>query len=339
MHTFLDVQRKLLPDLLEIMQKRYRILQYIQLMQPIGRRSLATSLKISERVLRAEVQFLKGQNLIVIHSLGMSVTADGILVLRELEDMIREYTGLKELEEKLRQKLNLNDVVVVLGDSDKSSWVKKEMGKACVERIYERLLEKNIIAVTGGTSIAAVAEMMTPSPNKQELLFVPARGGLDENVANQANMICATMAEKAMVNYRLLYVPDQVSHEAYQSIIDEPSIKEVLHLIKSSSMVIHGIGDAKTMALRRRTAPHDMEKIEQGHAVAEAFGYYFNQNGEIVHKVQTIGLQLADLKNIDCVIAVAGGTSKAKAIEAYFKQANNTLLITDEGAAKQLLQG
>lgn len=338
MESLLDFQRKLLPDLLDIMQKRYHVLQCIKLLEPIGRRSLATNLEMSERVLRAEVQFLKNQNLITIKSSGMYVTGDGITLLLQLEEMMRELMGLKELERKLKQILHLDDVVVVLGDSDQSTWVKQEMGRACVKKVKERLLDKNIIAVTGGTTLAAVAEMMTPNVKNQEVLFVPARGGLGESVTNQANMVCATMAEKANVHYRLLHVPDVVSPEVYESIIEERTIKEVLELIQSSSMAIHGIGEAMVMAERRKSAPEVLQKIKREHAVAEAFGYYFNQKGEVVHKVHTVGLQLDDLEQMDCVIAVAGGASKAKAIEAYFKQAKNTLLVTDEGAAKELLK-
>lgn len=75
-------------------------------------------------------------------------------------------------------------------------------------------------------------------------------------------------------------------------------------------------------------------------AVGEAFGYYFNELGDIVHKVSTIGIQLSDLARIPDIIAVAGGASKAKAIRAYMKQAPaSTILITDEGAARKLLKG
>lgn len=68
--------------------------------------------------------------------------------------------------------------------------------------MYEkRFSGKNIVAVTGGTTIEAVAEMMTPDSKNRELLFVPARGGLGEDVKNQANTICAHMAEKASGTY------------------------------------------------------------------------------------------------------------------------------------------
>ncbi|MGG3842047.1 sugar-binding transcriptional regulator [Anoxybacillus kestanbolensis] len=338
MRQWIDVQRKLLPDLLAIMQKRYEILQHIRLMQPIGRRTLSLNLGISERVLRSEVQFLKEQNLLDITAAGMSVTSEGNDVLMQLEDMMREVLGLKELERKIKKRLPVEDVIVVAGDSDQSPWVKREMGRACVSRIKDALTENAIVAVTGGTTLAAVAEMMTPDTKYRNVLFVPARGGLGEDVTNQANTICARMAEKAMGHYRLLHVPDQLSNETYQSIIEEPAIKEVLELIKSSTIVIHGIGDAKTMAERRKTPPEDMKKIEQNEAVAEAFGYYFNQHGEVVHKVNTVGIQLEDVRHVPCVIAVAGGASKAKAIQAYIKQAHQCILITDESAAKQLVR-
>ena len=39
--------------------------------------------------------------------------------------------------------------------------------------------------------------------------------------------------------------------------IKDPEIHEVLPLIKSANMVLHGIGDAITMAERRKTIPED----------------------------------------------------------------------------------
>lgn len=337
MQSLIEAQKKLLPNLLEVMQKRYRILHYISLMQPVGRRVLSNSLGISERVLRSEVQFLKEQNLLIISSVGMSLTQEGKELLHALEDVMRELLGLKDLETKLMEKLHIEGVIVVAGDSDLSPWVKKEMGRACVTCMKERLTNGDIVAVTGGTTLAAVAEMMTPDTKLNNILFVPARGGLGEDVKNQANTICAKMAEKALGNYRLLHVPDHLSLEAYESLIEEPMVKEVLELIKSCRMVVHGIGDAITMAERRKTSKEDMEKIKARHAVAEAFGYYFNEAGEVVHKVKTVGIQLEDLPRVEHVIAVAGGSSKAKAIQAYMKRAPHSILITDEGAAKALL--
>jgi central glycolytic genes regulator len=340
MQSFIDIQKRLLPDLLQVLQKRYSILRYIGFMQPVGRRSLAVSLGYTERVLRGEVDFLREQNLIYTNIVGMSLTPEGKNLLEDLEGFMRELKGIDVMELELKHKLGIKKVIIVPGDSDKSPMVKGELGKACAVCMKKLLNGKNIIAVTGGSTMAAVAERLSPELTQKELLFVPARGGVGEDVQNQANTICSIMSRNTQSKHRVFYVPDQVSTDIYESLIKEPDIHEVLKLIKSASMVLHGIGDAITMAERRKTNPEILSKLESSEAVGEAFGYYFNEQGEIVHKVLTIGLQLEDLVSIPNVIAVAGGSSKAKAIKAYLKQAPaSTILITDEGAARKLLKG
>ncbi len=339
MRSLLSLQQKLLPDMLEVMNKRYRVLRQLRLMQPIGRRSLANSLDITERVLRSEVTFLKDQGLLHMSVQGMHLTEEGEQLLLELEPIMNEVSGLDNLEKRLKDKLGIPEVFIVPGDSDDIPWVKKEMGRAAVGRLKKFQLRDRVIAVTGGTTLAGVADMMIPSSDMEGTLFVPARGGLGEQVENQANTICAKMARKAHTDYRLLHVPDQLSEEAYQSLIEEPGVKDILEIIKSAGIVVHGIGEARTMAQRRKSTLEVVGKIEREHAVAEAFGYYFNQLGEVVHKVKTIGLQLEDLERSELVIAVAGGRSKANAIEAYLKTGIQSILVTDEGAAKALLEG
>ncbi|NEU30154.1 hypothetical protein GN156_05085 [bacterium LRH843] len=337
MQLLLDIQKKLLPDLLDVMVKRYRILRNIKLMQPIGRRSLSANLQLSERVLRGEVTFLKDQGLVQFATAGMSVTEEGEQLFEQLEGVMKELQGLSELEMKLEQFLGVNQVIVVAGDSDDDEWVKKEMGRACIHELKSRINPKDVVAVMGGTTLAAVAEMMTPDPVMREVVFVPARGGLGEKVENQANTISAEFARRANAEYRLLHVPDQISEEAYSSLVLEPSVKDILELIKSASTVIHGIGEANMMAHRRDSADAFIVKLEREEAVAEAFGYYFNRSGKPIHKQRTIGLQLDDLGEHKSVISVAGGKSKAEAIAAYMEYRPSDVLITDEAAARSLL--
>lgn len=340
MQSFIDIQKKLLPDLLQVLQKRYSILRNIGFMQPVGRRSLAVSLGFTERILRSEVEFLKDQNLIYTNNVGMSLTSEGKNLLEVLEGLMRELKGIDVMELELKHRLGIKKAIIVPGNSDESPMVKSELGKACATSMKMLLGGKNIIAVTGGSTMATVAEELSPELGNKEILFVPARGGIGEDVQNQANTVSSIMSKNTHSKHRVFYVPDQVSPEIYESLLKEPDIHEVIQLIQSASMVLHGIGDAITMAKRRKTPPEEMNKIEGGKAVSEAFGYYFNEEGEIVHKALTIGLQLNDLARIPNVIAVAGGSSKAKAIKSYMKQApSSTILITDEGAARMLLKG
>ncbi|WP_041087642.1 sugar-binding transcriptional regulator [Jeotgalibacillus soli] len=341
MPTLIDIQKRLVPNLLDDMQQKYQILRSIRFLQPVGRRGLAQSLGMTERVLRAEVDFLKTQDLIRVHSSGMSLTEEGLEILLPLEGMMNEISGINVMEKSVKDLLQIKDVIIVPGNSDDSPWVKEELGRAAIQSMKKRVTDHTIIAVTGGTTMSSAARMLTPDFAGRDILFVPARGGIGEDVHNQANTICATMAQRSGAKHRVLYVPDQVSREVYDSIMKEPGIKEVMALITSANIVLHSIGDAAAMAKRRNTSEEDMEKILAGEAVGEAFGYYFNVNGKIVHKVKTVGLQLKDLASIPNIYAVAGGSSKANAIQAYFKGApqSSSILITDEGAAKELLKG
>lgn len=340
MKSIIEVQKRIIPDLLQVMMKRYHILRYIRLMQPVGRRSLSQTLDMTERVLRSETQFLKEQNLLNITSSGMTLTEEAYRILDKLDEIVRNIAGFPQLEKQLAESLQVDRCIVVMGDSEQSEWDKSELARACINSMKKVLKDKNIIAVTGGTTIAAIANHLTPEFGKKDLLFVPARGGIGADLKHQANMICSKMAERTGGNHMVLYVPDQVSAETYQTFIHEPSIREVLAKIESADCLLHGIGDALTMAERRETSAETMEKLTEGNAVAEAFGYYFNEAGEVVHKITTIGIQLENLPKIPHIYAVAGGKSKAKAIKAYMKVApKNTILVTDEAAALEIIKG
>lgn len=338
MRELIELQKKLFPDVLDVMQRRYSILSTIDILHPIGRRGLSENTTLTERAVRSEVEFLQSKGFIEVTSKGMYLSKEGKVILERLAIFMREIMGLSVLEQQIKDKLNIDHVIVVSGDSDQNDWVKQEMGKECVSKIQSIIPSSCTFAVTGGTTIAALAEVMTPFQKDGDYLFVPARGGIGEKVENQANSIVAEMARKTKGAYRLLYIPDHLSESAYQSMVKEPSIKEVLNQIKSADIVLHGVGDALTMAKRRNSPEHIISKLKKNKAASEAFGYYFNQKGEVVHKIKTVGIQLEDLSSMKYVITLAGGKSKGQAILSYFKEGKSNVLITDEGAAEEILR-
>src|SRR5699024_7971676 len=135
----------------------------------------------------------------------------------------------------------------------------------------------------------------TPFEKDGDYLFVPAGGRIGEKGENQANCVVAELARKTKGAYRLRYIPDHLSESADKSMVKEPSSNEVLNQIKSADSVLHGVGDALTMAKRRSSPEHIRSKLKKNKAASEAFGYYFNQKGEVVHKIRTVGIQLEDL--------------------------------------------
>jgi len=51
-----------------------------------------------------------------------------------------------------------------------------------------------------------------------------------------------------------------------------------------------------------------------------------------------VGMRLEDIAQIECIIAVAGGASKAAAMDAIMRSGHNHALVTDESAALELIR-
>lgn len=338
MRRIVNIQKQLLPDLVDVMKKRYGILQHIMINGPVGRRLLAASMNMTERVLRGEVDVLKRQGLIEARSSGMRITEVGKNLLSEIYPFMKDLFGLTELEERIREHYSLEQVKIVPGDCDRSDYVKKELGLAGASALRKAVEREEIIAVTGGSTMAEVALHLSSSPYLKKSLFVPARGGLGESVEFQANTIASTMAKKVGGQYRLLHVPDHLGKEAYQTLIQEPNIREIVSVIRKSRIVVHGIGDALVMARRRKSDSATQQSLKEAGALAEAFGYYFDHSGSVVHKMQTVGLRLEDLQQLQTVVAVAGGKSKGEAIASIMKHGHEHVLITDEAAALEIVK-
>ncbi len=342
MNEELKLISEIVPDVLETLQNRYNVLRNVYWMAPVGRRTLALRMGITERVLRTETDFLKNLQLLETSKSGMTLTKHGEEVYHGLEELMDKLQGNQQKEKQLEAYFNIRKCIVVAGDSDKDEKVLKSFGQAVTEILLAQLPNgENIIAVMGGTTMAAVAANMTTIETSQRHnVFVPARGGIGESVNIQANSVSAKMAQKTGGAYRALYVPEQVSPETYNSLLQEPSVQRVLELIQRANCVVHGIGKALHMAARRGMTAEQLAMLKKQNAVAESFGYFFDNDGNVVYKIPRIGLQLKDLQAVSCIVAVAGGKSKAKAIHSYMKNApSNTCLITDEGAINEILRG
>ena len=265
------------PDMLDVLQERFQILRNIYWMQPIGRRSLSETMGITERVLRTETDVLKQLNLIEPSKSGMTLTERGLEVYQGLELVMNQLLGMHQIEKEMTQYFGIQRCIVVAGDSDIQKKVLSDFGDVLTNTLNLLLPNgENTIAVMGGTTMAMVAENMgSLETEKRHNLFVPARGGIGEAVSVQANSISAVMANKTGGNYRALYVPEQLSRETYNSLLQEPSIQEVLTLISHANCVVHSIGRALHMAARRKMSDDEMVMLKQKNAVAESFGYFF----------------------------------------------------------------
>ncbi|MFJ5791062.1 sugar-binding transcriptional regulator [Lysinibacillus sp. NPDC093197] len=339
MLTVPEAQQRLLPEMNPLLQSRYRILQSVQLMQPIGRRTLAESLKMTEREIRKETDILRDQGLLDSQKSGMVCTSDGELVIEQLRALVYEWSGLTQLGKALENHLGLQHVLVVPGDYNDDETVLTLLGKEAAQQFLSTIANEQVVAVTGGKSVASLAQFLQPVDGQHNVTFVAARGGIGHEMQMQANTLVATFAMQMEAQYRTLFLPEHLSEQAYQAMLMEPMVTEIMAYYDSADCVIHGIGSAEEMAIRRNSSVEDLRILEEKGAVSEAFGYYFNAEGEIVHRIRTIGIQLEQVEKCKHIIAVAAGKQKVNAMLSYFKVApKQTIFITDEAAAKAIAE-
>ncbi len=337
MEYLFKIQNKIVPEVLDYAERRFHIISRLNESGPLGRRSLAEKLDMSERLIRNELEFLADRGLVEITRAGARLTESGHSFLREFERYIKELKDFSRLESDLSSYLGLEDVIIVPCDLQHSSLL-RELGRSAARYIHGLLEPGDILAVTGGYTMAEVASMMTC---KEELAgkveVVPGRGGLGEVVEIQANTIAAEIANKIGAEYHLLQVPDNLKEENIAAIKGEPSIQRTLEVLNDSTILLHGIGEAAEMASRRGRSEEEIQKLVEKGAIGESFGFYFDAEGNIVHSTPSIGVRLEDVKEIDRVVAVAGGEDKVRAIPAVVSPEYQDVLITDEETARLII--
>ena len=338
MKNLLKIQQKLIPEVVEIMTKRYLVLREISLNGPIGRRALATKLQNSERVVRTETELLKQQGLIDVDLKGMTITEEGRELLRDLKDVMSDAMGLNELQEEVRQHLGIKKVVLIPGSYDNNHSLLKDISKQAAKYFLHVIKEDDIVSIAGGSTMLEFAKSIKSDKKYNSVTVVPARGSVGLDVETQSNNVVAEVSKNIHANYKLLNVPDQLCEESIKTLTQEPEIKNTLELIKNSNVLVFSIGRADEMVKRRKLSDEKAKDIMNKKAVGEAFGHYFNKKGEIVYKLNTVGIDVESLKNKRENIAVFAGRKKAEAFIPISKINKNIVLITDEESAKEILK-
>lgn len=337
MDQLFHLMERFAPEALEIMETRYQILRQVLYNQPVGRRQIGKVLGYPERTIRGEVETLKIRGAIYTTPAGICLTSVGQEMLREVDEYIPFLFNTQTLAKKIKNMFRVDEVIVVPGDSYQDILAKKDLGAAAAHYLVKLLQPRYTLAVTGGTTLAEMASAISNGDDHNDVMVVPARGGLGEEMELQAGAIAAKIAKAIGAQYRLLHIPDNLEEGTAEILKQDMHVRQLVDIIKASNILVHGIGPAIEMANRRGLTGEEKNYLVKRSAVGEALRYYFDKEGNIVYEVPGIGLELEDLKNIPIVMAVAGGSNKGPAIRAVLQNGQVSVLITDEAAAEKII--
>ncbi len=331
MNAVLSMFRRLVPEMVDTARTRFEMLEAVALMAPVGRRALAVHLDLPERTVRGEAERMKELGLIRFAPDGMHLSDEGNEVLGELRSRM-DLLFAEPLADRIRQETGIVSVMVVAGDSAVDDVCRRALYRKAVQYLTTVLRDGMTLAVVGGSTMAGVAaQTQTDGQGLPNLLVVPARGGLGEEMEIQANTVAARLAQGFRARHRLLHWPDDMPAEAVPA--GDSRLTQWLGSVRSADVLLFGVGRADQMVRRRNLPPDIAARLRAGGAAAEALGYYFDRQGGVVYAASGLGLALNQFMAIRRRILVAGGAEKAEAVLAVARGCRPTAIILDEAAA------
>ena len=334
---FLALLQRLGPDLAAQMTLRTLVLERIAAWEPIGRRQLAARLELPEREIRSVASFLREEGFLNLDAAGMTLTEKAQSLLPSAREFSRAMRGIANMEARLSATLNIDRVCIAAGDYDEDPRVLQDVGRMAAQRVRVLLQNGTTLAVTGGSTMAEVAKYIQ-SPLPLDVMVVPARGGMGRTVETQANTLAAEIARNVGGHHRLMHLPDHLDAAAMQEMLKLPEVKETLALLQGADVILHGIGRADDMARSREMPLLTYRELLEKGAVAESLGSYYDAEGWPICSVSSVGVELTHVPAGCQMVAVAAGRRKGQAILAVLRSHRHAVLVTDEGAAEEMLR-
>jgi central glycolytic genes regulator len=326
----------LVPELLGTAENRYEILRQISALEPVGRHLLAVATRLPEADIRRHLTVMKEQGLIESAPKGICLSRKGESLLASFSDVLYRDPKLNQMGRQLGKILSMKQVIVVSGDSTTSVEVKKKMAEEMAFALAHRLRDGNIVAVGGGRIMSLMADALPEL--HMDVTVVPARGGFGAEIEYQANMIASKVAKKVHGSYRMLHIPDGISPGLIQRLRSEsPDTAQVESLIHRADILAVSIGTSRDMAAVHGLPVEVKDRLHREGAVGETLGLYADEKGNVILRMYNIGISPDDIQSVPHVLIAAGGSKKARAILAMARAGVRGILITDEGAAREII--
>jgi len=255
-----------------------------------------------------------------------------------------------DLESKLENKYDLNEVIIVevnREDSDQSKkHIKSQLGTAAANHLVRTITEGDVIGVTWGTTLQAMADKMIPVQT-ENVHIVQMLGGFGPPEAKTHAMdISKRLSQSLNSRLTLLQSPGIVdSPEIRQVLITDRRVKNALNLFSRIKKAYVGIGAISTNRVLHKENAEISSEIQQKILNSDAVGdiglNFFDREGKSIKtgfQDRFIGMTLEQLKNIKTVVGIAGGDEKYEAVKGALAGKYIDVLITDQYTAKKLLE-
>ncbi len=135
------------------------------------------------------------------------------------------------------------------------------------------------------------------------------------------------------------------SADVRQILLNDSSIREVIQSFDQITLALVGIGAVKPSPLLASSgnifATEELDMLRENGAVGDILYRFFDGDGKVVQTPladRVTGMDFDQLRRVNRVIGIAGGTRKFAAIRGALKGGLINTLITDRFTAERLVQ-
>ncbi|WP_438347444.1 sugar-binding transcriptional regulator [Paenibacillus sp. FA6] len=259
-------------------------------------------------------------------------------------DIIDPREDLNILASELKKQYQLDTVQLCYSPLNDYEEIKKHISKKAAEFIHEIVQDGDIIGVTWGTTMHAVA-LHLQSKTLRGVEVVQLKGGVSHSQVNTyAAEIVNLFADAFQTIARYLPLPvifDSV--EVKKMVEEDRHIGRIIELGKQANIAAFTVGTVQEDALLFRLGYFNKEEQEllRHTGAGDICSRFFDVEGKICSEVinnRTVGIDLSELRKKEKSILIAGGQRKIEAIQAALAGKYANILITDQFTAQALLR-
>ena len=253
-----------------------------------------------------------------------------------------------ELEEAVRDKYGLTDVVVVEPAESQESSIITALGVAGAAYLETTLTATDRVGISSWSStLLATVDSMTPRTVRSAAEIVQVIGGVgNPSVQVQATHLTDRFARVTGASPRFFPAPGIVSSATVRdALLEDAYIRDLAAEWKNLSVVLAGIGSLQPSPLLKDSgnaiSEADLDGLRAIGAVGDVCLRFFDADGNLVDTElndRVVGISSDDLRAVRRTVGIAGGARKFEAIRAAARGRWVDVLITDLETARKLVE-
>lgn len=298
-----------------------------------------------ENKTQEEIAKLLGLSRFKVSRLLQKAREEGIVAITVRDP----FLSCEDLEQELKEKFNLEEVIVISGGYLPEELVRQEIGRFGASLFQSVVQDGDIIEVGWGTTTYECIKRLE-SMEKRDITVVPLGGGTGQIEPHfQVNEFSKKVARSFGGKSYVLDIPIFVENIVTKNVLlKEPRVKKVIDLWEKLTVAVVGIGNipglwksrSPLVALSNEAIRILKEEISIYGIVGDIAQNYFDIKGDISPvsiRENIISVPIEQVRCAKKIIALSGGESKKESVLGALRGGFITHLVTDESVAKYIL--